>query len=208
MKFSPWTGLIFCLKCIAPYGLHRYGSVQCVEENKKFLFCRICTRFQKVTAWNSFSTSYNCFLEESRSLPCGCIHFRTVFFFLKIWSGFFFLQLSGSAHFIVITTITNTMQCGNRRILLIVQFFLFYDTFITIFPIYFFLSIPNFALPERCDCLLCQSILHKIINWYIIIFCRKIVLLPARRGLIFCHDISSFWIEISLFFCFFLTTKF
>lgn len=130
------------------------------------------------------------------------------FFFLKIWSGFFFLQLSGSAHFIVITTITNTMQCGNRRILLIVQFFLFYDTFITIFPIYFFLSIPNFALPERCDCLLCQSILHKIINWYIIIFCRKIVLLPARRGLIFCHDISSFWIEISLFFCFFLTTKF
>lgn len=30
MKFSPWTGLIFCLKCIAPYGLDRYGSLQSV----------------------------------------------------------------------------------------------------------------------------------------------------------------------------------
>lgn len=90
--------------------------------------------------------------------------FENSFFFKDLIWIFFFLQLSGSAHFIVITTITNTMQCGNRRILLIVQFFLFYGTFITIFPIYFFLSIPNFALPERCDCLLCQSILHKIIN--------------------------------------------
>lgn len=46
MKFSLWTGLISCLKCIAPYGLDRYGSLHCDEVNCFFsvAFAILCSK--------------------------------------------------------------------------------------------------------------------------------------------------------------------
>lgn len=90
MKFSPWTGLIFYLECIAPYGLDRLW-VSTVCWRKLFSFCCICaTWFQKrphVTA----------ILEESRfrSLQCR--------FFKKVGQSWFFLIF----YFFLKTTLNN-----------------------------------------------------------------------------------------------------
>lgn len=148
---------IFCLKCIAPYGLDRYGSVQHVEEN-----C-LCSAILVPTM-----TAYNCFF--------GGVQKSAMYIFQRPDDCFSF-------QFLQISVITNTMlesfvmEIGRleffRRMLLLGTF-PFHDTFITTFLIYLFLIIPVFTLPERCDCLmLCQGILHKTTDSIFIIFCTK-----------------------------------